>query len=185
MIGGSTWPRDEQLLLESYRQLRKQHDLCLIVAPHEIHPDRIDRWAAAFPEETLRFSQIDQLSAQHRILWIDNIGMLSRLYHYADVAYVGGAWGTGLHNILEAAVFGCPVLFGPRHQRFPEASDLIGAGGGFSIADQAELTHTLGHLLATPQLLDEIKRTNEAFIAQRAGATEVVMAWCEKILTGD
>lgn len=185
LIGGSTWPRDEQLLMEAYRQLRAQHDLCLIMAPHEIHPDRIDRWAAAFPQETLRFSQIDQLSGQHRILWIDNIGMLSRLYYYAEVAYIGGAWGTGLHNILEAAVFGCPVLFGPHHQKFPEAADLIAAGGGFPIASQAELSSNLERLLADAQLRTAIKRKNETFIEARSGATAVVMAWCESILGED
>ena len=184
IIGGSTWPRDEELLLESYRQLKPHHNLCLILAPHEIHPERIDRWAARFPEETLRFSQIDRLSDAHRILWIDNIGMLSRLYHYADIACIGGAWGTGLHNILEAAVFGCPVIFGPDYKKFPEAAALIAAGGGFSIGSQQELAPLLEGLLSDGQRRAQIQRMNKTFIETRAGATEMIMAWCEKVLAG-
>ncbi len=179
LVAGSTWPKGEGLLLDAYRSLRTTHNLCLILAPHEIYPDRIDKWEAEFPAETIRFSQIDQLNESHTILWIDNIGMLSRLYHYADIAYIGGAWGTGLHNILEAAVFGSPVIIGPKHQKFPEAAELIEAGGAFSINTPTELIEVLTSLLQEPQLRKEIERINEAFIAERAGATEKVLRWCK------
>ena len=180
LVGGSTWPRDEALLLQAFERLRTQSDLCLILAPHEIDPGRIAATIAQDPEIHRAYSAREGLRPHHRILWIDNIGLLARLYHYAEVAYVGGAWGSGLHNILEAAVYGCPVLFGPRHQRFPEAAALIAAGGAFAITDADSLVTTLDRLLQAPDLRQDIRQRNQAFVAGQAGATERVWDWGKK-----
>lgn len=180
LVAGSTWPSDEQVLLPSFEAMAARFDLCLIIAPHEIHPERIARQVEAAGERAIRYSQIANLTAAHRMLWIDNIGMLSRLYHYADVAYVGGAWGTGLHNILEAAVFGCPVLFGPKHHQFPEAAELIAAEGAFSIQEGAELRARLTQLLNNEALRANIRSRNQRFVATRAGATAHIVQWCEQ-----
>ncbi|MEL7340753.1 MAG: glycosyltransferase N-terminal domain-containing protein, partial [Bacteroidota bacterium] len=179
IVAGSSWPRGEELLLSCWDRFAERFDLCLIIAPHEINQTRIAAQCQAQPEQSIRYSEIAQLQPQHRILWIDNIGMLARLYAYGDVAYVGGGWGTGLHNILEAVVFGCPVLFGPEHHKFPEAQALIDTGGGFAIDGLEAMEDCLVSLLESPQLRETIQRNNKAFIAQQAGATAQILQWCE------
>ena len=180
LIAGSTWPQGENLLFEAFRHFAEQFPIKLILAPHEIKSDRITAWEEKFPNISLRFSQIDQLNPLHRILWIDNIGMLSRLYHYADIAYVGGAFGSGLHNILEAATFGCPLIIGPNHHKFPEAAELIQYGGCRSVSNVQECIAVLENLLKSPQHRAEIRRINTAYIDQRAGATQQIYDWCTK-----
>lgn len=180
IIAGSTWPKGEELLLAAFDKLSTRYDLCMILAPHEIRKSRISAWEAKYPEISVRFSQIDQVKAQHKILWIDNIGMLSRLYHYGDVAYVGGGWGSGLHNILEAAAFGCPVLIGPVHKKFPEAAELIAAGGCFEIQDLESLTTQLEKILSDEELRLRVNRINTTFIEERSGATEMIISWMQE-----
>jgi len=178
LVVGSSWPVEEKMLLPIMARLIQETNVCLIIAPHEIHPETIQRWIEAYANISLAFSQISKFQPQHRILWIDNIGMLSRLYAYANVAYVGGAWKTGLHNILEPAVFGCPVIFGPKHERFPEAGELIAGGGGFSIKNEKELETQLLALLTDEAKREEIRRINHEFISQRTGATAHILNWC-------
>ncbi|MEL7530636.1 MAG: glycosyltransferase N-terminal domain-containing protein [Bacteroidota bacterium] len=178
IVAGSSWPKGEALLLDFFDRFAERYDLCMILAPHEINQSRIDEHMRSRASISLKYSDIDQLESAHRLLWIDNIGMLSRLYAYADVAYVGGAWGTGLHNILEAAVFGCPVLFGPEHHKFPEAQALIDAGGGFEVANLDALQDCLVSLLDKDQLRLEVSRKNKSFVAEQAGATEQIIQWC-------
>lgn len=180
IVCGSTWPKGEKVLFESWEILKEKFDICLILAPHEINQSRIQQWVSKYPDISIQFSKIDQLTAKHSILWIDNIGMLSKLYHYADIAYVGGAWRTGLHNILEAVVFGCPVIIGPDYKKFPEAGDLITAGGGFSIKTTEEMNDLLLQLLTHETLRKNIREKNEKFIQNRIGATEKVLAWCRE-----
>ncbi|GAB4428744.1 MAG: glycosyltransferase N-terminal domain-containing protein [Bacteroidia bacterium] len=182
LVAGSTWPRDEALLLEAYAALRDKHDLCMILAPHEIHPERIQAALAQDPGERLAFSRIDDLQPGHRILWIDNIGMLSRLYAYAAVAYVGGGWGTGLHNILEAATFGCPVVFGPDHAKFPEAGELIAADGARAIDSAAALTGVLDTWLHDETWLADVQVRNRQFVDTRAGATAMILEGIYEVL---
>ena len=186
IVCGSTWPKAEQLLMESFQQISQSQDICMILAPHEIHESRIQQWVEKHPQTSIRHSQIGELKPEHNILWIDNIGMLSRLYHYADVAYVGGGWGTGLHNILEAVVFGKPVLFGPKHQKFPEAGEVIERGGAFEVHDQASLSSQLTTLLTQPELRAEISRTNQEYVKSKTGATSQILNWCIKeVLSND
>jgi len=180
IVAGSTWPKAEAMLLEAFNELFERYNLCIILAPHEIRESRITEWEQKYPEISLRFSQIEQLNGQHRILWIDNIGMLSRLYHYGEIAYVGGGWGSGLHNILEAAAFGCPVLIGPVHDKFPEAGEMIAAGGCFEIQDTQSLGLQLKSLAKNPELRDSIHRINTTFIEERSGATEIVISWMKE-----
>ncbi|MEM7367341.1 MAG: glycosyltransferase N-terminal domain-containing protein [Bacteroidota bacterium] len=180
IVCGSTWPRDEALLFGAYTKLKETVDLCLVIAPHEIHQARINKWTAAFPQESIRFSDIDQLSDQDRILWIDNIGMLSRLYAYADIALIGGAWKKKVHNILEAVVFGCPVIFGPNHQNLPEATDLIRLGGAHSVNNESELLLCLDDLLRSADQRAKIRDVHTDFVKERLGATEFILNWCKK-----
>ncbi|MDX2282833.1 MAG: glycosyltransferase N-terminal domain-containing protein [Bacteroidia bacterium] len=177
LVGGSVWPPDVELILEAWARLREQLPLALILAPHEIHPEEIGRWIARFPEESIRYSERAGLGPQHRILWVDNIGLLARLYRYADAAWVGGAFGTGLHNVLEPAAYGCPVFFGPRWQRFPEAGELIAAGGAQSIGSAEALAGRLAAWATDPEPLAGIRRINEQHIQSRTGATARMLAW--------
>ncbi|MEZ4825965.1 MAG: glycosyltransferase N-terminal domain-containing protein [Bacteroidia bacterium] len=178
LICGSTWPVDEKALFYAWDRLKNIPELVMILAPHEIHKQRILAWKEKYPESTLLFSEKETANSAHRILWVDNIGMLSRLYFYADVAYVGGGWGSGLHNILEPATFGAPVVFGHRHEKFPEAGDIIAAGGGFSVKNEAELHSALEKLLTDAELREEIFVSNKTFINQRSGATHIIARWC-------
>lgn len=178
IVAGSTWGPDEDLLFAAWQAWPYQAQSCLIIAPHEIHPAHIQAWRSQFPEETLIYSQQPQpLSPEASILWIDTIGMLGDLYAYADVAYVGGAFGSGLHNILEPATFGCPILFGPNHQRFPEATTFIEAGGAFSVKEVSELTRHLQRLYEDRPTRAAIRRTNKDLVQAQAGATQRLVAY--------
>lgn len=180
LICGSTWPVDENAIFSAWDRLKDLPELVMVIAPHEINPQRIQQWKQKYPTETLLFSEKEQYTSSHRMLWIDNIGMLSRLYYYGDVAYVGGGWGTGLHNILEPATFGNVVVFGHRHEKFPEAADLIGAGGGFSVKDELALYDNLRKFFTDTELRQKICVSNKKFVDQRSGATRIIVAWCER-----
>ncbi len=128
IVAGSTWPQDEKLLLH----LKAQTGLPIrfIIAPHEVDDKRVNGIASAFGPDAMRYSQIqDVIPTNIRVIIIDNIGMLAGLYALADIAYVGGAFGSGLHNILEPAAHGKPVVFGPHHT-FPGGSGHDPGGGG-------------------------------------------------------
>jgi len=178
LLGGSVWPTGEDLLHQVYDQWQGEPDFCLILAPHELHPERIARWEQRYPGQALRHSQLDQLREEHRILWIDNVGMLAQLYHYADLAYVGGGWGTGLHNILEPAAFGCPVVFGPQHAKFPEAQDLIDHGGAQALSSVEAGAQAISQLLRHAEQRARMQQASQTFIAQRVGATDRILDWC-------
>lgn len=181
IIAGSTWPVGEKMLFKAFENLSLAGNACcMIIAPHEIHHAEIEKWINKHPERSIRFSEIEQLNSSHNILWIDNIGMLSRLYNYADLAYVGGAWTKGLHNILEAAVFGCPIVIGPKYGKYPEASTLIEEGVCFSVENQTEFTRTLNELLSDEKERMEIDKKAKTFVRKEAGATQQIIAWCEQ-----
>lgn len=180
LVGGSTWPEGESLLHTLYEELKNAYPICMILAPHEIHSQRIDKWIEAYPEEAIRYSSIRERKDRHRILWIDNIGMLSKLYAYAQMAYIGGAWNKGLHNTLEAVVFGAPVFFGPDYAKYPEAFELIEEGIGFSISSPQEAITLVKNRLDSPELTHEIQRRGKAYIDSKAGATEQILAWCKQ-----
>ncbi|WP_293912877.1 MULTISPECIES: 3-deoxy-D-manno-octulosonic acid transferase [unclassified Sphingobacterium] len=183
LIAGSTWPDDEVLL---HDLSGKYGEWKIIVAPHEIHDKHIQSILDLFPE-ALRFSGFTTYSAEvirsAQVLIIDNIGMLSSLYGYGNVAYIGGGFGAGIHNTLEAATYGIPVIFGPKYHKFQEAKDLIECGAGFSISNAAGLQTVFA------QLQQSEKRTfsgEEArkYVRQHAGATAVIMKYliCKKLL---
>ncbi len=178
LIAGSTWPEDEALLA----QLSAAHsDWHLIVAPHEIQPDKIRIIERAFPA-AIRYSKLADLkpeasnerAAGMRVLIIDNIGMLSSLYQYGTVAFIGGGFGTGIHNTLEAAAFGLPVIFGPAYQKFQEAIDLIATGGGFSVRNYAELENIFSRL-QNVERRDEAGRAAALYVSQKTGATDLIL----------
>jgi 3-deoxy-D-manno-octulosonic-acid transferase len=144
VVAGSTWEPDEKLLLPW------KFDEALIIAPHEISESRISHIEKLAGRSVIRFSALlKEPELQSDVLIIDNIGMLMRIYAYASWAWVGGGFGSGLHNILEPAAFGISVYFGPEHSKFPEAEALIKAGGGFSVQFKNELDVLLNNNLST------------------------------------
>ncbi|RZK21290.1 MAG: 3-deoxy-D-manno-octulosonic acid transferase [Flavobacterium sp.] len=145
-VAGSTWPADEQLL----SVLAKANlDWQFIIAPHEIGPNHIANIQLLFPD-SLKYSDAN-VEITTQVLIIDNIGLLSSIYQYADITYIGGGFGVGIHNTLEAAAFGIPVIFGPNHQKFQEAKDLISIGAAKSISNQEELNSAFKLLASTPE----------------------------------
>jgi 3-deoxy-D-manno-octulosonic-acid transferase len=114
------------------------------------------------------------LSAE--ILIIDGIGYLSHLYQYATIAYIGGGFGAGIHNILEAAAFGKPVIFGPKYEKFREAVDLIKAGGAFTINDSEQLNNTTMELLEDPELFVKSSKTCSDYVSSKKGATGIILS---------
>ena len=186
MVAGSTWPPDEALLAQVRQAGRSRFPDRLILAPHVIDEAHLQQLESLFPD-SVRYSALvaPQAGAQavpeeKRVLVIDNIGLLSRLYRYADVAYVGGGFGVGIHNLLEAVTFGKPVLFGPNHGKFQEALDLLACGGGFSHGDATQLAAHLDRLLADP---DAYRRASQAcldYMNAHLGSTETILRTIEK-----
>ncbi|MGK0364282.1 MAG: 3-deoxy-D-manno-octulosonic-acid transferase [Saprospiraceae bacterium] len=139
LVCGSTWEKDEKILAEVIAD-NKFPDWKFIIAPHEIGEKHLKQIEAILPLPTIRFSKInEQNSNGFRVLLIDNIGLLSALYRYGDLAYIGGGFGAGIHNTLEPMAHGLPVIIGPKYQKFSEAIYLVKSGGGFSINNKNDL----------------------------------------------
>ena len=176
LLAGSTWPEDEKLIKDAAANLPY---LKIIIAPHEIHKEHIDQLKLIFPDAVL-YSQLAARSSQPATcLIIDNIGMLSKLYHYATIAYVGGGFNKGIHNTLEAAVYGKPVLFGPNYKKFKEAIGLIEYGGGICITSGSELSTILQKFISNKTELESSGKKSFEFVKQNKGATEKILHYIE------
>ncbi|MGN6292645.1 MAG: 3-deoxy-D-manno-octulosonic acid transferase [Chitinophagaceae bacterium] len=179
IIAGSTWQPDEAILQKTLNVL---NNLKLIIAPHEIHGDHITQLQQLFPG-CLLYSQLSAGSrtvGESNVLIIDNIGLLSRIYRYAHTTYIGGAFGAGLHNTLEAAVYGKPVLFGPEYSKYMEAVGLIGAGAGFSISNEAGCIATVKQLTGDKALYDSACQAALSFCYKHKGATGKIMSFIQE-----
>ncbi|PIE88045.1 MAG: hypothetical protein CSA04_03940 [Bacteroidetes bacterium] len=146
-------------------------DVKIIIAPHEVDSTHIATVLDTFGEEAVRFGDFDPQKDHHRILVMDRIGYLSAIYRCAELAYVGGGFGTGIHNILEAAVYGIPVLFGPNNAKFPEAEGLQKLKGGYEVNDQETLNVALEQLLNDQAHYEEACRGSASFMERNKGAT--------------
>ncbi len=181
---GSSWPSDMEVLLpliQKYRQSVK-----FIIAPHEIQESGIGALLQQLGAGAIRFSQADACAAAAaEVLIIDNIGMLSSLYRYGTYAYIGGAFGKGLHNTLEAAVFGLPLFYGPNYSKFQEAQDLVALGCAFSVKDSKELLNAFEQVHASESVRQTIAATEKRYVQQQAGATATIMADIKRLLLTD
>ncbi|MCC7297907.1 MAG: 3-deoxy-D-manno-octulosonic acid transferase [Bacteroidia bacterium] len=180
LVGGSTWPEEEKHLFNYLSIKSWPLGWKWIIAPHDIGEkhinDILDRFSDYYPIKLSAWEASDTPS-KHKILVIDNMGLLSRIYRYADVAVIGGAWGKGLHNILEAAAFGMPILFGPKHIKFPEAADAIEAGFAYGVKDYAEFEIALNRMLGNIEWRKEASIKAKEFVKKNAGSTEIVMQY--------
>jgi 3-deoxy-D-manno-octulosonic-acid transferase len=176
IVAGSSWEKDEEFLI---KYINENKNIKLIIAPHEIKEANLNRIETNIKELVLRYSRIKEYNPQDfSVLIIDNIGMLSALYKYGQVAYIGGGFGAGIHNILEAAVYGMPVLFGPKYQKFDEAKELIKLGGAFSINDYQEFKTKMDLLFSDKKVLENISEISKNFVANSAGAVDTIMEFC-------
>ena len=181
MVCGSTWPEDETLLLEL---IHKNPELKFIIAPHEVEKKRIHSLTEKLKTSYILHSQLQKSSLRDKqVLIIDNIGLLSKLYAYADIAYVGGAAGnTGLHNILEPATFGVPIIIGGNHKKFPEADLLIKEKALFSVTDSPALQTIVKKLVMDTDFRIDTGKNSFRFIEKNRGAkSRVMMEIKEKI----
>lgn len=147
----------------------------MIVVPHEINELKIEKLKKRFGNAAIRYSQWDQKATNAQVLIIDNIGMLSALYQYADLAYIGGGFGKGIHNILEAVVYGTPVFFGPNYRKFREADELVHWKGAFSVKNEKELRSRVFEITQEPGRIEKIKEINKRYINNNKGATELII----------
>ena len=178
LVGGSTWPADERILLEA-RQVSRATPR-LIIVPHELDKAHIEAIERDFPEPLLLWSACDgdvvpAQFAELRTLVVDRMGLLARLYRYADIAYVGGGFGDGIHSLLEAAAWGKPVIFGPKHRKFPEAQGLIDVGGGFEVRNTQELRTVLDRLFGDRDALAKAGSAAGQYVRDRVGATDRIL----------
>lgn len=174
MVAGSSWPKDEDILLEHFNN---HPEMKLIIAPHEIHEEHVQSILSKIKRPVMRYSQLDESRvADVDCLIIDAIGFLSGIYRYGQVAYIGGGFGVGIHNTLEAAVYGIPVIFGPNHQAFREALGLIDAKGGFPIADAADYNRIMDRFVSEEQYLRQAGMLAGKYVQDNSGATKTIFS---------
>lgn len=172
VLAGSTWQADEDILASLSLTNFK-----LIIAPHEISESNLGSLMQKFSKyNPVRYSEANDASLKNaRVLIIDNIGMLSSLYGYASIAYIGGGFGKGIHNVLEAAAYGMLVLFGPNYQKFQEAVELIQLKAAYSVNSTEELKEKLNLFLNDSVLLKETSLVSKKYVEQKTGATDIIL----------
>lgn len=178
LVIGSAWPADMDVLIPFLNGFAQP--LKVIIAPHEIHDADIDRWISQLNKPAVRYSAVvsgvgDLSTASSNYLIINNVGMLSSLYQYGEFAYIGGAFGKGLHNILEAATFGVPLFFGPNYNRFQEAVDLVAAGSAFPVTTTDQVKTAFQRLYDDRKLLVKMGQISREYVRRNIGATAAVM----------
>jgi 3-deoxy-D-manno-octulosonic-acid transferase len=176
IVAGSSWPADEVILADYINN--SPNEVKLIIAPHEVHESHITQLIQRFKVPVMRYSDAkNNQNVDCRVLIIDTIGLLSAIYRYGSIAYIGGGFGKGIHNTLEAATYGMPVIFGPNHKRFKEAIDLIEVGGGFSISsldDFSTIMNTLWNA-NTIEALEKSGLASKNYVQSMCGATPMVI----------
>ena len=172
LVAGSSWQPDEDILLD---YVNRHPDLRLVIAPHVVNDAHIQEIEQKLTTPALRYSQATLENVDdYRVLIIDGYGLLSSIYRYATVAYVGGGFGVGIHNVPEAAVYGIPVIIGPNHQRFAEAVALIANGGCKSIENAEDFSVIMDDFLENPAHISQAGSAAGDYIHQNAGATPVI-----------
>ena len=175
LVAGSSWPQDEEILIPYFNE---HPEMKLIIAPHEIHREHLMYIESLLKRPSVRLWDVfhDQsLAVGKDCLIVDSFGLLSSIYRYGTIAYIGGGFGAGIHNTLEAAVYGIPVLFGPKYHKFKEAKDLIKVGGGFSVSDKQSFCEKMDELLTYHEVLEAAGESAGQFVNGNAGATDKIL----------
>lgn len=182
VVAGSTWPEDEALLTE-YINMQLPQNVKFIFAPHNIKPQQIEKLKTSIHKKGVLFSEKEgkQLS-DFDVLIVDTIGLLTKVYSYASIAYVGGGIGTtGLHNTLEPAVFGIPIIIGNNYENFKEAVDMVAIGGILPITNQPSLNTALNKLMKQQEFREKLGEINGSYVKNNTGATQVISEFIQQI----
>ena len=174
-VAGSSWPPDENIFIPFFNEHK---DWRLLIAPHVIAEEHLKLILSLIKgKKVVRYTQTTpEEAADADVLIIDCFGLLSSMYNYGDVAYIGGGFGVGIHNTLEAAVWNMPVIFGPNNKKFQEALGLLKSGGGFEINTYEDFSGLMGSLMNDETFLNQAGDKAGAFVAHLAGATDKVLA---------
>ena len=176
IVIGSSWQKDEELLINYINQ--SSDKIKFIIAPHNIKAEQILNLKSQIQKRTILFSEKEEKKlCDFQVLIIDTIGILTKIYSYANIAYVGGGFGNpGVHNILEPATFGVPIVIGPNYSHFAEATALVNLGGCISINNQAELNNAFDELIENKTIRQEKGHICETFVQANKGATEIIIS---------
>ena len=179
IVVGSSWPKDETLLVQYINSTA--HQVKFIIAPHNIKSEQIEQLQQSISKKTVLFSQKEGKNlADYDVLIIDTIGILTKIYSYADIAYVGGGFGNpGVHNILEPATFGIPIVIGPNYSHFAEATALVENGGCRTISNQQELDEAFENLICNDTIRREQGSICGTFVEMNKDATAIIMKHLE------
>lgn len=183
LVAGSTWKEDEELIV-NYINNHASDNEKFIIAPHNIKPNQIKELRTSILKKTILFSEKDNVNLKEfQVFIIDTIGLLTKIYSYADIAYVGGGLATGLHNILEPATYGVPVVFGGnKYQKFKEATDLLSQGSATIVTNKKELSTTFVSVKNNDSLRAKMGSDNQSYIKSNVGATQTVLDYVKDIL---
>ena len=181
IVCGSTWPEDEAVLIDYIN--KASDDVKFIIAPHEINTSKIESFRKNIQKQSSLFSKNEETNiAEYKVLIIDTVGLLTKIYSYADIAYIGGGMGdTGLHNILEPATFGVPIVIGNHFVKFPEAKELKELKGLFSISNATECSKILEKLVTDKNARIESGKIAKKFIENNKGATNTTMNYIKQL----
>lgn len=172
-VAGSSWQPDEDIFIRFFND---HPDWKLIIAPHVIGEDHLAYILDKLQMKAVRYTQAtEQLAAEARCLIIDCFGLLSTIYRYGEIAYVGGGFGVGIHNVPEAAVWGVPVLFGPNNKRFQEAQDLLACKGSFEVTDYDSFNTIISRLISDDKFRHQCGEASANYVKSRSGATDIIM----------
>jgi 3-deoxy-D-manno-octulosonic-acid transferase len=181
LVAGSAWPEDMEVLYPMINDHPNQ--IKFIIAPHEISESFLKKIESSLSVKSCRYSKAGSNIADYSVLIIDNIGLLARLYRYAEFAFVGGAFGDGLHNILEAACYGIPIFFGDKnYKKYQEANDLIMRGGAFEVSEYADLKAKYELLNNYPENFLLACDVTRSYVQENLGATKKIMDYCSLLL---
>ena len=174
IVAGSTWPKDEELLVDFINS--NPHNAKVIIAPHEINGQQIEHLQGILKVKSVRFTNYNSSDfEQAQVLILDTIGQLASAYSYGMIAYVGGGFGVGIHNTLEPATFGIPIIFGPNYHKFQEAKDLIKTEAAFTIGSSEELFSILNSLISNKEYVNKAGENSKRYVEQNIGATEKIL----------
>jgi len=181
IVAGSTWPEDEDVIVKYINKTQKH--LKFVLAPHNIKTEHIQSLKKSIAKKVVLYTEIEQNDISScEVLIINTVGLLTKIYSYADIAYVGGAFATGLHNTLEPAVFGIPIIIGPEYKGFNEAEKLVTEKGILVTRDYDEFTTTLDNLLENPGYLKTTGIINSNFVKENKGASVQIMTHIRRLL---
>jgi 3-deoxy-D-manno-octulosonic-acid transferase len=175
IVIGSSWPKDESLLVNYINETAE--NVKFIIAPHNIKAEQIQELKKSISKKTILFSEKENVDlSPYDVLIIDTIGILTKIYSYGDIAYVGGGFGNpGVHNILEPATFGIPIVVGPNFSHFAEATALVHQEGCVSISNQNELNDAFSNLISNEDIRHEKGHICSTFVQMNKGATDIIL----------